>query len=408
MLDEDIIEPATGPTTWVNPIVVVPKYSNTGKSDDIRICIDMRRANEAIMRERHPIPTVEVLQDMNGSKYFSQLDLRWDYNQLELSPESRDITTFVTHIGLFRFKRFVFGINAASEIYQNEIQSIIRGVPGVANISDNITIHDRTKEEHDERLHEVLRRLHQAGLTLNMEKCDIGVREVTFFGNRVSSDGIDVDSQKVAAVKNARAPQTATEVRSFLGLVNFSARFIPNLSTIAEPLCQLTRKNTVFQFGEAEKKSFEALKEAVTSATTLRFYDLNAKKTRVIADASPVGLGAVLVQEQEDGPRIIAYANRSLSDVERRYSQTEKEALALVWACEKLHPYIYGIDFELVTDHKPLQTIFSPRSKPCARIERWVLRMQPYTFKVVYARDVRTSQIHYPGSWQMRAQGRVI
>ena len=138
---------------------------------------------------------------MNGSKYFSQLDLRCGYNQLELSPESRDITTFVTHIGLFRFKRLVFGINAASEIYQNEIQSIIRGVPGVANISDNITIHSRTKEEHDERLHEVLRRLHQAGLTLNMEKCDIGVREVTFFGNRVSSDGIDVDSQKVAAVK---------------------------------------------------------------------------------------------------------------------------------------------------------------------------------------------------------------
>ena len=105
----------------------MPKYSNTGKSDDIRICIDMRSTNEAIMRERHPIPTVdEVLQDMNGSKYFSQLDLRWCYNQLELSLESRDITTFLTHIELFRFKRLVFGINAASEIYQNEIQSIIK------------------------------------------------------------------------------------------------------------------------------------------------------------------------------------------------------------------------------------------------------------------------------------------
>ena len=171
MLDKNIIEPATGPTTWVNPIVVVPKYSNTGKSDDIRICIDMRRTNEAIMGEQHPIPTIdEVLQDMNGSKYFSQLDLRWGYNQLELSPEIRDITTFVTHFGLFRFKRLIFGINAASEMYQNEIQSIIRGVPGVANISDNITVHVRMKEEHDERLHEVLRRLHQAGLTLNMEK----------------------------------------------------------------------------------------------------------------------------------------------------------------------------------------------------------------------------------------------
>ena len=156
-----------------------------------------------------------------------------------------------------------------------------RGVPGVANISDNITIHGRTKEEHDQRLYEVLRRLHQAGLTLNMEKCDIGVREMTFFRNRISSEGIDVDSQKVAAVKNAREPGTATEVRSFLGLVNFSAWFIPNLSTVAEPLRQLTRKNTVFKFGEAKKKSFEALKEAVTSVTTLGFYYLNMLKRRV-------------------------------------------------------------------------------------------------------------------------------
>ena len=174
-------------------------------------------------------------------------------------------------------------------------------------------------------------------------------------------------------------------MRSFLGLVNFSVWFIPNLSTVAEPLHQLTRKNTVFKFGEAEKKSFEVLKEAVTSATTLGFYDLNAKKIRVIADASPVGLGVVLVPEEEDRYRVLAYANRSLSDVECQYSQTEKEALALVWACEKLHPYIYGIDFELVTDHKLLQTIFSPRSKPCARIEHWVLWMQPYAFKVGYA-----------------------
>ena len=105
MLDEDVIEPVTGPTAWVNPLVVVPKYSNTGKSYNIRICIDMRRANEAIMREPHPIPTVdEALQNMNVSNYFSQLDLRWGYNQLELSPERRDNTTFVTHIGLFDLK----------------------------------------------------------------------------------------------------------------------------------------------------------------------------------------------------------------------------------------------------------------------------------------------------------------
>ncbi|XP_078309584.1 uncharacterized protein LOC144617972 [Crassostrea virginica] len=149
---------------------------------------------------------------------------------------------------------------------------------------------------------------------------------------------------KVKAVVEAREPRTSAEVRSFLGLVNYSSRFIPDLATIAAPLRQLT----------------------------------------LIADASPVGLGAVLVQEQDGEFRVISYASRSLSDTERRYSQTEKEALALVWACERFHVYLYGVEFELLTDHKPLECIYSTKSKVCARIERWVLRMQPYIFKVRY------------------------
>ena len=118
-------------------------------------------------------------------------------------------------------------------------------------------------------------------------------------------------------------------------------------------------------------------------AETLGYYDKDSP-TQVIADASPVGLGAVLTQKQKNGPRVICYASRSLTDTERRYSQTEKEAQALVWACEKFHPYVYGVPFDLVADHKPLEVIYGPRSKPCAHIERWVLRMQPYKFKVKY------------------------
>ena len=379
LLDDDIIEPASGPTSWVNPVVVVPKPDG-----DIRLCIDMRRANEAIVRERHPIPTAEeVLQEMAGAEVFSKIDLKWGYHQLELSPDSRDITTFVTHVGLFRFKRLMFGINAASELYQHEINKIIQGIPGVRNISDDIAICGKTRAEHDERLHETLRRLHSAGLTINMDKCAFGVSKMTFFGYSVSNKGVDIEDQKVKAIREAREPESASEVRSFLGLVNFVARFIPDLSTTAEPLRQLTRHDVPFMFGEKERTAFVKLKEAISSANTLGFYDPKAK-TSVIADASPVGLGAVLVQEGECGPRIISYASRSLSDVERRYSQTEREALALVWACEKFHLYVYGIEFDLVTDHKPLQAIYSPRSKPCARVERWVLRLQPYTYRVVH------------------------
>lgn len=117
--------------------------------------------------------------------------------------------------------------------------------------------------------------------------------------------------------------------------------------------------------------------------TTLGYFDV-ADRAQLIADASPVGLGAVLIQINERGPRIIAYASKSLSDTEQRYAQIEKEALALVWGVERFHFYLYGRTFELITDHKPLETIFGSRSKPCARIERWVVRLQSYKAKVIY------------------------
>lgn len=152
------------------------------------------------------------------------------------------------------------------------------------------------------------------------------------------------------------------------------------MATVPAPLRELTRRDATFVWGPEQQKSFDKPKELLSKAETLGYFDIKAH-TKVIADASPVGLGAVLVQEQAGEQRVISYASRSLSDVEKRYSQTEKEALALVWACEMFNMYLYGTEFELYTDHKPLECIYTPKSKPCARIERWHLRMQPYTYK---------------------------
>ncbi|KAJ8407410.1 hypothetical protein AAFF_G00279840 [Aldrovandia affinis] len=192
---------------------------------------------------------------------------------------------------------------------------------------------------------------------------------------------INPEEERVRAVAEAREPENAAEVRSFLGLVGYSSRFIPQFATLSEPLRRLTRKDTPFEFGPEQRRAFNALKDELARAGTLAYFDKDAE-TKVIADASPVGLGAVLVQVQQGEEVPICYVSRSLSDCERKYSQTEREALGLVWACERLHPYIYGRQFTLVTDHKPLEVIYGPHSKPCARIERWVLRLQPYDFKV--------------------------
>ena len=375
----DIIEKVKGPTPWVSPIVVVPKPSG-----EIRLCVDMRRANEAIVRERHSIPTVdEVLQDMTQSSVFSKLDLKWGYHQLELSEESRDITTFTTHAGLYRYKRLMFGVTSAPEIYQHAIQQALHGCEGVRNISDDIILHGKDDQQHDERLEKLLERLQQRGLTLNSAKCKFKMPQLEFMGYLLSTRGIGPTESKVEAVVNAREPESVAEVRSFMGLVNFSAEFIPNLATVSEPLRQLTRKGVTFKWGEKQQEAFKALKETLASAETLAYYDKDAK-TRVIADASPVGLGAVLAQEQNGNWRPVYYASRSLTAVERRYSQTEREALALVWACERFHVYLYGKHFELETDHKPLEVIYSSKSQPSARIQRWVLRLQPYEFTVMY------------------------
>ena len=155
LVSPDIIEPVEGPTLWVNPVVIVPKSKG-----DIRLCIDMRRANEAILHERHPIPTIdEITQGMNGSCVFSKLDLKWGYHQLELTPESRDITTFVTHCGLYRYKRLLCRVNSASKQYQYEIQRALAGVEEQLNISDDIIVHGKNQEEHDARLESVIKRL---------------------------------------------------------------------------------------------------------------------------------------------------------------------------------------------------------------------------------------------------------
>lgn len=329
LLQEDIIEEVPcGPTEWTSPLVVVPKPDG-----DIRICVDMRRANGAIERERHPIPTIEeVLHDLNGSTVFSKLDLRWGFHQIELDEESRQITTFVTHRGLYRYKRLMFGITSAPEKYQKIVSDVLQGCEGVANIADDVIVHGCGIEQHDKNLLAVLDRLRQCGLTLNPNKCQFRLPKLTFFGHDLSKSGVTPSEEKVAAVQNAKPPKNVAEVRSFLGLVQYCAKFLPNFAQEAEPIRQLTRKDEPFVWKEVQQQSFEKLKYLLTRAETLAYFK-NDCKTRIVADAGPTGIGAVLTQFQDGVWRVISYASRNLTDVERRYSQTEKEALALVWAC---------------------------------------------------------------------------
>ena len=206
LLDMGIIEPLEGPAPWVNPVVIVPK--NKGK---LRLCVDMRQANQAIMRRRYPIPMVdEMLHTMNGSKVFSKSDLKWGYHQLELSPESREITTFATPDGLFQYKCLLFGVCSASEQYQHEIASALAGIEGVENISDDIVVQGPDTETHNRQLHQTIEHLQECGLTLNAEKCLFNTDRLVFMGT----------ADPVKAVLEVEEPKSVSDVRSFLGLAN--------------------------------------------------------------------------------------------------------------------------------------------------------------------------------------------
>ena len=323
----DIIEKVKGQSTpWISPIVVVPK-----KNDAIRICVDMRLPNKAIECERHITPTLDdVISELNGAQVFSKLDLNNGYHQLMLHQDSRFITTFTTHMGLRRYKRLSFGINAASEIFQNAIYQSLHGLKGTINISDDILVFGKSQSEHDTNLNAVLKRLKENGLTLNAKKCEFNTEKIFFFGHIFSKNGLSADPAKVTAIQNCSAPSNVEEVRSLLGMTNYVSRFIKDYSTITEPIRTLTKNDVKWCWGNEQETSLQTLRNALTSDTVMSYFDTKAT-TEIIVDASPVGLAAILTQkDNHNAPKVIAYASRSLSDVERRYSQTEKEGLAKV------------------------------------------------------------------------------
>ena len=374
----DVIEKVEGPTLWVSNLVVAPKPNNP---KDIRLCVDMRKANQAIKRERHVTPTIEdIILELNGSTVFSKVDLNKGFHQLVLSEESRNMTTFATHVGLRRYKRLNFGVSCAPEIFQNEIRQALEGLNGVLNISDDIIVHGKTREEHDKNLEALLQRLQNKCLTVNKSKCEFGQSRIKFYGFIFSEDGFSPDPEKVEAIKNVERPKTVAEVRSFLGMTNYMSRFINNYSSITTPLRRLTKHENVFTWTDEQEKAFNRLKDSLVSDQVMTYFDPSLQ-SELWVDASTVGVSGILKQQG----RIVSYGSRALSPTEQRYSQTEREALACVFGCEHYHLYLFGKQFTLITDHAPLESTFNNvKTIHNARLERFRLRLNTYNFKVKY------------------------
>lgn len=380
MVSQGVIQKIQEPTDWCAGMVVAPK--SNGK---VRICVDLTRLNNSVCRERHPLPSVDqVLGQLAGAKVFSKLDANSGFWQIPLSPESIPLTTFITPFGRFCFHRLPFGITSAPEHFQRRMSELVGDKDGVVCLIDDILIHGQTQEEHDKRLSEVLRKLQEAGLTLNKEKCEFSKTRVSFLGHIVDESGVRADPDKIQAIQNISAPTSVSEVRRFLGTVNQMSKFAPNLAEEMKPLRDLLIKGNHWTWEAPQQKAFTTIKQRLTTSPVLAFFDPTLK-TVVSADASSYGLGATLLQQQLTGElKPVGYVSRSMTPTEQRYAQIEKEALALTWACERFSDYLLGLDFLIQTDHKPLVPLFSVKAleELPIRVQRFRMRMLRYRFNI--------------------------
>ena len=307
------------------------------------------------------------------------------FHQVELHPQSRDITTFSAPNGLYRHKSLVFGLNMASEKFNHTIRQVVQDCPGAFNIHDDLIVGGVDDKQHDEIVIAVGKKFAECGLTFNLAKLVFKIRNISFMGHTMSHKGLQVTDDNIKAMAAAPEPKNAVEVKSVLGSALFSAKFIPDFATITQPLWELAREKTEWKWTEEEQTAFDEVKRRLTTAPIMAYYSLDAD-TRIVTDASPDGVGAVLQQKKDDRQcRPIYYASRKLRDVETRYFQIEREALAVKWSCDKFHLYPCGREFEIHNDHKTLIQVYGGQAKPPnARLERWLLTLQQYSFKIKY------------------------
>jgi len=373
---EGIIKPIEVPTDWCAPMVPILK-----KSGKIRICTDFKRLNQNVKRPYINLPNLDdIAPSLVGATHFSTMDMNSGFHQVPLDERSMPLTTFITPFGRFCYQRLPMGINIGPEVFQLQMQKLLRDLPGCAVIMDDILVWGRSPDEHDRRLKAVQQRITDSGLTLNQEKCQLGKREVTFFGHILSADGLRPSPDKIKAILDMPPPTNLTELRSLCGMLNYLSKFTDGLATVIKPMTDLMRADTSFLWGQPQQSAFLAAKTKIKNLPSLQYFSTH-REVVVSADASSYGLGAALLQREGGNLVPIAFASRSMSDAERRYSQIERECLASAWACEKFRKYLVGLpEFELWTDHKPLVPLIGRKTLDQApiRCQRLLLRLMQF------------------------------
>ncbi|CAM4628668.1 unnamed protein product [Lepidochelys olivacea] len=378
MLQMGVIRPSE--SAWASPVVLVPKPDG-----EIRFCVDYRKLNAVTRPDNYPMPrTDELLEKLGRAQFISTLDLTKGYWQVPLDESAKERSAFITHLGLYEFNVLPFGLRNAPATFQRLVDGLLAGLGEYAvAYLDDVAIFSDSWADHLEHLQKVLERIREAGLTVKAKKCQIGLNRVTYLGHQVGQGTISPLQAKVDAIQKWPVPKSKKQVQSFLGLAGYYRRFVPHYSQIAAPLTDLTKKkqpNAVQWTGKCQK-AFNKLKATLMSDPVLRAPDFD-KPFLVTTDASERGVGAVLMQkgpDQEFHP--VVFLSKKLSERESNWSVTEKECYAIVYALEKLRPYVWGRRFHLQTDHAALKWLHTVKETN-RKLLRWSLALQDFDFDI--------------------------
>jgi hypothetical protein len=381
---------------WAAPIIIVKKKDNTP-----RMCVDYRALNKitkVISLNKitkvisFPLPLIDDLLALVGkAKWFTRMDVKSGYYQIEVKESDKEKTAFLCHKGLFEFNVLPFGLNSGPGLFSELVTEVLQGLDEFsAAYIDDILVFSETYEEHLKHIEQVFQRLRQHKLKLKLIKCDFAQSETNYLGFVIRKNGLKPDPDKVTAIQSMTEPKTVKQVRAYIGCLSYYRRFIPGLSKTAEPLINLTRKNQPFHWTIKYQNAFKQLKQDLMKLPYLANPDLN-KPYVLYTDASDECIGACLTQlttspipgETQEVERPIYLLSHKLSRTQCRYSTIEKEAFAINCSLQKLNHYLYNAEFKIKTDHKPLKYILDAPMQN-KKIQLWALNISAYNCTIAY------------------------
>ncbi|GBN24637.1 Transposon Ty3-G Gag-Pol polyprotein [Araneus ventricosus] len=389
-LEQGIVEPCS--SEYSSPVVIVRKKDGTP-----RVCIDYRRLNKVVVKDRFPLPLIEdILDRLQGSRVFSTIDLKNAFFHVDVNKDSRKYTSFVTHEGQYQFLKVPFGLCNSPAVFERYINTIFRPLINdgiVLPYLDDIIILSSSIEEGIERVERVLSIASEYGLEINFNKSHFLKKRIEFLGHVVEDGKIFPSTLKTKSVLNFPEPANLKQIHSFLGLTGYFRKFIPKYSTIARPLSDLFKKDRKFKFGEEERISFNQLKLMLAEKPVLRIYNPNYE-TELHTDASLEGCGAILMQKSPDDKNFhpTYYISKKTTDAEKKYSSYELEALAVIEAVKKFRVYLLGIPFKIVTDCSALEKTMQKKDL-VTRVARWALLLEEFDYVIEHRSGTRMTHV---------------